>query len=92
MRPVAPFLLPCAYKMIEQRHNQASGLSPGPLASPAISTFSKALQDIALVMPVHLLQGASDSSVTILPQQPMPRAMSGAVRQYESFKCETNPT
>lgn len=42
-------------------------------------------------MPVHLLAGATDPSGTLLPQQPLPRAMFGSVKRYEGFNCETNP-
>ncbi|KAF8508558.1 DNA polymerase alpha/epsilon subunit B-domain-containing protein [Gautieria morchelliformis] len=38
------------------------------------------------------LPGASDPSRTILPHQPLPRAMFGEVRRNERFKCETNTT
>ncbi|KAF8589945.1 hypothetical protein K439DRAFT_1382479 [Ramaria rubella] len=77
---------------LKSRRNPTSGPPPNPLASPATSTFSKVLQEIALAVPIHLLPGASDPSGTILPQQPMPRAMFGEVRRYENFNCETNPT
>lgn len=43
-------------------------------------------------MPVHLLTGASDPSGTLLPQQPLPRAMFGDVKTLKNFHCETNPT
>ncbi|KAF8519311.1 DNA polymerase alpha/epsilon subunit B-domain-containing protein [Hysterangium stoloniferum] len=76
----------------KSRRNNSTTTDPGPSASPAISTLSKALQEIALAVPIHILPGASDPSGVILPQQPMPRAMFGDVRKYESFKCETNPT
>lgn len=43
-------------------------------------------------MPIHLLPGESDPTGAILPQQPLPRAMLGAVSSYSTFSCETNPT
>lgn len=49
------------------------------------------LLEIANVMPVHLLAGATDPSGTLLPQQPLPRAMFGSVKEKDSFKSETNP-
>ncbi|KAF7322784.1 Glutamate decarboxylase [Mycena chlorophos] len=61
--------------------------SPHPMLN-----FSAHLLDIARTMPVHLLPGASDPSGVILPQQPFPRAMFGAVSAYANFACETNPT
>jgi len=54
--------------------------------------LSAHLLDLARVMPIHLLPGASDPSGTILPQQPLPRAMFGAASALSSFTCETNPT
>ncbi|KAH9951352.1 DNA polymerase alpha/epsilon subunit B-domain-containing protein [Amylocystis lapponica] len=60
--------------------------SPHPTLS-----LSAHLLDIARAMPVHLLPGASDPSGTILPQQPLPRAMFGAAAAFASFSCETNP-
>jgi DNA polymerase delta subunit 2 len=41
---------------------------------------------------VHILPGESDPSGSILPQQPLPRAMFGHASSYTSFSCETNPT
>ncbi|KAF7304732.1 Glutamate decarboxylase [Mycena kentingensis (nom. inval.)] len=64
-----------------------TSFSPHPTLS-----LSAHLLDIARSMPVHLLPGASDPSGAILPQQPFPRAMFGAVSSYQSFVCETNPT
>ncbi|KAK7023760.1 DNA polymerase subunit delta-2 [Favolaschia claudopus] len=60
-------------------------------AHPTLS-LSAHLLDIARSMPVHLLPGESDPSGVILPQQPLPRAMFGAVASCGSFSCETNPT
>jgi len=50
------------------------------------------LQDIASVMPVHILPGGSDPAGVILPQQPFPPAMFGNAARYSTFSCETNPT
>ncbi|KAG8808743.1 hypothetical protein FRC17_003801 [Serendipita sp. 399] len=49
------------------------------------------LTDLARSLVVHLVPGASDPSGATLPQQPLPRAMFGTARDYESFLCETNP-
>ncbi|KAJ6546452.1 DNA polymerase alpha/epsilon subunit B-domain-containing protein [Mycena vulgaris] len=65
----------------------ATSFSPHPTLS-----LSAHLLDIARAMPVHLLPGETDPSGVILPQQPFPRAMFGAVSSYGSFSCETNPT
>ncbi|KAJ7134983.1 DNA polymerase alpha/epsilon subunit B-domain-containing protein [Mycena crocata] len=65
----------------------ATSFSPHPTLS-----LSAHLLDIARTMPVHLLPGEADPSGVILPQQPFPRAMFGAVSSYGSFSCETNPT
>lgn len=43
-------------------------------------------------MPVHILPGETDPSGVIMPQQPLPRAMFGAVAKLSSFSAETNPT
>ncbi|KAJ7046545.1 DNA polymerase alpha/epsilon subunit B-domain-containing protein [Mycena alexandri] len=65
----------------------ATSFSPHPTLS-----LSAHLLDIARTMPVHLLPGETDPSGVIIPQQPFPRAMFGAVSTYGSFSCETNPT
>jgi len=54
-------------------------------------TLGSLLFDVAQTMPVHLLAGASDPSGTLLPQQPLPRAMFGSVKNIDTFRCETNP-
>lgn len=43
-------------------------------------------------MPINVLAGATDPSGTILPQQPLPRAMFGGAAAFTSFATETNPT
>jgi hypothetical protein len=48
--------------------------------------------DIASVMPIHILPGETDPSGVIMPQQPLPRAMFGAVAKLPTFCVETNPT
>ncbi|TFK55281.1 hypothetical protein OE88DRAFT_1674999 [Heliocybe sulcata] len=55
-------------------------------------SLSSLLLDIGSSMPVHVLPGESDPTGTILPQQPLPRAMLGGVSSYATFSCETNPT
>ncbi|KAJ7632395.1 DNA polymerase alpha/epsilon subunit B-domain-containing protein [Roridomyces roridus] len=64
-----------------------TSFSPHPTLSLAAH-----LLDIARSIPVHLLPGETDPSGVILPQQPFPRAMFGAVSSSSSFSCETNPT
>ncbi|KAI0781162.1 DNA polymerase alpha/epsilon subunit B-domain-containing protein [Trametes elegans] len=49
------------------------------------------LTDVCRSLPVHLLPGPSDPSATILPQQPLPRAMFGGASHYATFACESNP-
>ncbi|KAI0362684.1 hypothetical protein OH77DRAFT_1585031 [Trametes cingulata] len=49
------------------------------------------LTDVCRSMPVHLLPGASDPAATILPQQPLPRAMFGGASHFATFACESNP-
>ncbi|KAJ3830402.1 DNA polymerase alpha/epsilon subunit B-domain-containing protein [Lentinula raphanica] len=61
-------------------------------SSHPIVTLSSHLLDIGRVMPLHVLPGGADPSGVILPQQPFPRAMFGAVSSFSSFACETNPT
>ncbi|RDB24115.1 DNA polymerase subunit delta-2 [Hypsizygus marmoreus] len=65
----------------------AANFSPHPVLS-----LSDHLLDIGSAMPIHILPGDTDPSGTIMPQQPFPRAMLGAVSKLPSFSCETNPT
>lgn len=60
-------------------------------AHPA-QNLAEYLADICRSLPVNLLPGASDPAATILPQQPLPRAMFGGASHYASFTCESNPT
>ncbi|KAF7791237.1 hypothetical protein EIP86_002251 [Pleurotus ostreatoroseus] len=55
-------------------------------------TLASCLEDISRSIPIHLLAGATDPSGTILPQQPLPRAMFGGSAAFSSFSTETNPT
>ncbi|KAI0083974.1 DNA polymerase alpha/epsilon subunit B-domain-containing protein [Irpex rosettiformis] len=66
---------------------ETSTFSPHP-----IHNLTAYLTDIARSMPIHLLPGPSDPTGTLLPQQPLPRAMFGGASQYSTFSCETNPT
>ncbi|KAI0818851.1 DNA polymerase alpha/epsilon subunit B-domain-containing protein [Irpex lacteus] len=66
---------------------ETSTFSPHP-----IRNLSAYLTDIARSMPIHLLPGPTDPTGTLLPQQPLPRAMFGGAAGYKSFTCETNPT
>lgn len=73
----------------KRRHAQEATTlsSPHPILG-----LSSVLQDVADVMPVHVLPGESDPSGVILPQQPFPPAMFGDAARYSTFTCETNPT
>lgn len=65
---------------------QSSAFSMHPTQS-----LSGHLSELARAMIVHLVPGANDPSSATLPQQPLPRAMFGAAKDYESFHTETNP-
>ncbi|KAI0637203.1 DNA polymerase alpha/epsilon subunit B-domain-containing protein [Trametes polyzona] len=67
--------------------NDASSFTPHPTQNLAAH-----LTDVCRSMPVHLLPGPSDPAATILPQQPLPRAMFGGASHYATFACESNPT
>lgn len=54
-------------------------------------TLSAHLEDLASVLPVHVLPGGDDPAGVILPQQPFPLAMFGKAAEFETFRCETNP-
>lgn len=54
--------------------------------------LSDHLYDIGQTMPIHILPGDTDPARIILPQQPFPRGMFGAISSSPSFTCETNPT
>jgi DNA polymerase delta subunit 2 len=43
-------------------------------------------------MPIHILPGEHDPSGAILPQQPFPRGLFGAITSSPAFRCESNPT
>ncbi|KAI0807245.1 DNA polymerase alpha/epsilon subunit B-domain-containing protein [Fomes fomentarius] len=63
-----------------------------PFTSHPTQNLAAHLTDICRSIPVHLLPGPSDPAATILPQQPLPRAMFEGASQYASFSCESNPT
>ncbi|KAF9264899.1 hypothetical protein L218DRAFT_900078 [Marasmius fiardii PR-910] len=65
---------------------------PTSFSTHPIFTLSAHLLDIGRVMPIHLLPGENDPSGVIMPQQPLPRGMFGAVGTLSSFSCESNPT
>ncbi|KAI0831069.1 DNA polymerase alpha/epsilon subunit B-domain-containing protein [Trametes gibbosa] len=67
--------------------NDASSFTPHPTQNLAAH-----LTDVCRSIPVHLLPGPSDPAATILPQQPLPRAMFGGASQHATFSCESNPT
>jgi DNA polymerase delta subunit 2 len=75
--------------LVDQRRygNEGATFSPDPILN-----LSAHLYDIASAMPVHILPGETDPSGVILPQQPLPRAMFGAVAKFSTFYVETNPT
>ncbi|KIY51080.1 hypothetical protein FISHEDRAFT_38252, partial [Fistulina hepatica ATCC 64428] len=66
---------------------ETSTFSPHPL-----KTLSSHLLDVGRAMPVHILPGETDPAGAILPQQALPRRMFGDVSNFDSFRCETNPT
>ncbi|KAF7301784.1 Glutamate decarboxylase [Mycena indigotica] len=76
----------------ETKKSRRYGYDTAAFSPHPMQNFSAHLLDIARTMPVHLLPGETDPSGVILPQQPLPRAMFGAVSSYENFSCETNPT
>ncbi|KAI0670601.1 DNA polymerase alpha/epsilon subunit B-domain-containing protein [Trametes maxima] len=70
-----------------KRYGQdTSSFTPHPTQSLAAH-----LTDVCRSMPVHLLPGSSDPAATILPQQPLPRAMFGGASHFATFSCESNP-
>jgi DNA polymerase delta subunit 2 len=71
---------------MERSHPQ-----PVLTGTPPNEILAGYLLDIGRSMPVHIMPGQKDPSAISLPQQPLPRAMLGAVKQLKSFKCETNP-
>lgn len=78
----------CAISFPQRRYGQEnSTFSPHP-----IRNLSAYLTDIARSMPIHLLPGPLDPTGTLLPQQPLPRAMFGEASSFGSFSCETNPS
>ncbi|KAH9854008.1 DNA polymerase alpha/epsilon subunit B-domain-containing protein [Lenzites betulinus] len=66
--------------------NDASSFTPHPTQNLAAH-----LTDVCRSIPVHLLPGPSDPAATILPQQPLPRAMFGGASHHATFSCESNP-
>lgn len=74
-------------KKAQKRYGyEAAAFSPH--ASQAVSGH---ISELSRAMVVHLLPGAGDPAGVIMPQQPLPRAMFGNARNYESFRTETNP-
>lgn len=67
------------------------GYEPGSFSAHPTQTLSGHLTELSRCMVVHLVPGASDPSGITLPQQPLPRAMFGDAKNYESFHVETNP-
>jgi len=70
-----------------RRHGNDVSFSPHP-----VQNLSAHLHDLSQSLAIHILPGESDPSGTILPQQPLPRAMLGDASSFASFSCETNPT
>ncbi|KAG7092236.1 hypothetical protein E1B28_008602 [Marasmius oreades] len=77
---------------VEQVPDKKSRHDPTSFSTHPIFTLSAHLLDIGRVMPIHLLPGENDPSGVIMPQQPLPRGMFGAVATLSSFSCESNPT
>lgn len=63
----------------------------GSFSAHPTQSLSGHLTELSRSMVVHLVPGASDPSGITLPQQPLPRAMFGEAKNYESFHVETNP-
>ncbi|TBU32286.1 DNA polymerase alpha/epsilon subunit B-domain-containing protein [Dichomitus squalens] len=70
-----------------RKYGQEVPFSPHP--TQALSAY---LTDICRSLSVHLLPGPLDPAATILPQQPIPRAMFGGASHYANFSSESNPT
>ncbi|KAF9533433.1 DNA polymerase alpha/epsilon subunit B-domain-containing protein [Crepidotus variabilis] len=77
---------------VEDRKGKRSTQDSTTSGPHPILGLGSTLQDIAGVMPINILPGASDPSGIIMPQQPFPRAMFGDAARYSTFSCETNPT
>ncbi|KAF9466421.1 DNA polymerase alpha/epsilon subunit B-domain-containing protein [Collybia nuda] len=77
---------------IENRRPRRYGYDATTFSPHPILNLSAHLLDIASAMPIHILPGETDPSGAIMPQQPFPRAMFGAVAKLPTFSCETNPT
>jgi DNA polymerase delta subunit 2 len=67
------------------------GYEAGSFSAHPTQSLSGHLTELSKSMVVHLIPGASDPSGITLPQQPLPRAMFGDAKNYESFHVETNP-
>ncbi|KAF5376562.1 hypothetical protein D9757_008276 [Collybiopsis confluens] len=76
----------------DSKKSRKFGYDGTTFSSHPTVTFSGHLLDIGRAMPIHLLPGESDPSAVILPQQPFPRAMFGAISSFPDFSCESNPT
>ncbi|KAF7338503.1 DNA polymerase subunit delta-2 [Mycena venus] len=92
LAPVVPTVKGEGFDDNEERKGRRYGYDATSFSPHPTLSLSAHLLDIARTMPVHLLPGETDPSGVILPQQPFPRAMFGAVSSYGSFSCETNPT
>lgn len=64
--------------------------SPNSTTTPT-KELAGHLSELSRSMIVHVVPGSSDPAGGTLPQQPFPRAMFGAAKNYESFHVETNP-
>ncbi|KAI0078170.1 hypothetical protein K474DRAFT_1706721 [Panus rudis PR-1116 ss-1] len=78
--------------VVDRRSQRKYGHDTANFSPHPTQNLGEYLTDIARSVPVHLLPGPSDPTGTILPQQPLPRAMFGGASAYSSFRCETNPT
>ncbi|KAG6334004.1 hypothetical protein ID866_5087 [Astraeus odoratus] len=76
----------------DNRPRKSGSAAPASLSTHPNVALSMHLEELASIIPVHILPGADDPAGTILPQQPFPRAMFGGAANFETFRCETNPT
>lgn len=67
------------------------GYESASFSTHPTQSLSGHLSELSRAMIVHLLPGDTDPAGITLPQQPLPRAMFGTAKDYESFRTETNP-
>ncbi|KAJ3548432.1 hypothetical protein NMY22_g1264 [Coprinellus aureogranulatus] len=79
-------------QQIEDRKSRKAVQDTAVFTPHPIHNLASHLLDIGRTIPIHVLPGETDPAGTILPQQPLPRAMFGAVSKLPSFVSESNPT